>query len=189
MVRALILTLSGLLFIASARADLQLTPRIFRYELDGVKFKQLAFSDGGGKEITYAPPRGWDYSGSPDQLTLHPPDKLQAEATISKVSLPKLASFDDETLKKLVGEALASMPAGSTNVQLVSQEKNPLKIESKETFLVTLTYNLHGEIYSRSILFLNRGKEQIRFQLACRQTDFQELQKAFLGSQYSWQNL
>jgi hypothetical protein len=43
--------------------------------------------------------------------------------------------------------------------------------------------------YSRSTLFLNRGNEQIRFQLVFHQADFKELQKAFLGSQYSWQNL
>jgi hypothetical protein len=189
MVRSLIPALASLLLVAAARADLQLTPRTSQYEGDGVKFKQLAFSDGGAKEITYAPPCGWDYSGSANQLTLHPPNKSQAEATISKVSLPKLASFDDETLKKLVEEALASVPRGSTGVQLILQEKNPLMIERKETFLVVLTYNLYGQSYSRSILFLNRDKEQIRFQLACRQTDFKELQKAFLGSQYSWQNL
>jgi hypothetical protein len=189
MVRSLVLTFISLILVAAARADLQLTPRSSQYELDGVKFKQLAFSDGGVKEITYAPPRGWDYSGSDNQLTLHPPNKSQAEATISKVSLAQPASFDDKTVKKLADEAIASVPHGSTNVQLISQEKDPLMIERKETFLVILAYTLYGENYSRSILFLNRGKEQIRFHLACRQTDFKELQKAFLGSQYSWQNL
>jgi hypothetical protein len=133
MVRSLIPALASLLLVAAARADLQLTPRTSQYEGDGVKFKQLAFSDG-AKEITYSPPREWDYSGSANQLTLHPPNKSQAEATISKVSLPKLASFDDETLKKLVEEALASVPRGSTDAQLVLQEKNPLMIERKETF-------------------------------------------------------
>ena len=84
---------------------------------------------------------------------------------------------------------MASVPDGTTNIQLVSQEKNPLMIERKETLLVILSYNLYGGAYNRSILFLNRGKEQIRFQLTSRQVDFKELQKAFLGSQYSWQNL
>jgi hypothetical protein len=36
---------------------------------------------------------------------------------------------------------------------------------------------------------MNREKEQIRFQLVCPEADFKELHKAFLGSQYSWQNL
>ena len=92
-------------------------------------------------------------------------------------------------MRNLVDEALASVPTGSTHAQLISHEKNPLMIERKETLLLTLTYNFYGQSYSRSILFLNRRKEQIRFQLACRGADFKELQKAFLGSQYSWQNL
>ena len=64
MVRSLIPALASLLLVAGACADLQLTPRISEYEGDGVKFKHLAFSDGGAKEITYSPPQGWDYSWS-----------------------------------------------------------------------------------------------------------------------------
>jgi len=62
-------------------------------------------------------------------------------------------------------------------------------IERKETLLVTLSYNLHGAACNRSILFLNRGREQIQFQLSCRRADFRELQAAFFDSQHSWQNL
>ena len=188
MVRPLILALAGSLLIAPARAELDLTPTLSEYELDGVKFKQLTFSDG-SKTVTYSPPRGWDYSGSAAQLTLRPPGKSQAEAKITKVALSQPASFDEETVKKLVQKAIASVPPGSTDIQLVSQEKNPLKIERKETFLVTLSYSFYGNAYQRSILLLNRGTEQIQFQLDCRQVDFRELQTAFLGSQHSWQNL
>ena len=188
MVRPLILALAGSLLIAPARAELDLTPKLSEYELDGVKFKQLAFSDG-SKIVTYAPPRGWDYSGSATQLTLRPSGKSQAEATIKKVALSQPASFDQGTVKKLVQEVIASVPPGSTDIQLISQEKNPLIIERKETFLVTLSYNLHGAAYNRSILFLNRGREQIQFQVSCRRADFRALQAAFLDSQHSWQNL
>jgi hypothetical protein len=188
MVRSLIYAIIAVLLIVSARAELQLTPSVVQYELDGVKLKQLAFSDG-AKQVTYQAPRGWEYSGSAAQLTLRPPNKPQAEATITKIPLPQPGSFDDESLKKLVTEAVASVPKGSENVTVVSQEKNPLLMNRKETFLITLAYDFYGASYSRSILFLNRGNEQIRFQLVCRQADFKELQKAFLGSQYSWRNL
>jgi hypothetical protein len=188
MVRALILALVGGLSIASARADLDLTPKLSEYELDGAKFKQLAFSDG-NNTVTYAPPRGWNYSGSVAQLVLQPPNKSQAEAKITKVMLSEPASFDEKTINKLVEEAIGSAPRGSTDIQLVSQERNPLIIERKETLLIVLSYNFYGGAFSRSILFLNRANEQIRFQLTSSQADFKELQKAFLGSQYSWQNL
>ena len=188
MVRSLIHAAFAALLIASARGELQLTPSVVQYELDGVKLKQLAFPDG-EKQVTYQSPRGWDYSGSIDRLTLRPPNKPQAEAVIYKISLQQPGSFDDATVKKLVDETIASLPKSSTNIQMVSQEKNPLLIQRKETLLITFTYNLYGVNYSRSILFLNRGNEQIRFQLVCREADFKELQKAFMGSQYSWQNL
>lgn len=179
----------GLLFVVSARADLQFTPRTAEYNLDGIKFEQLVFSDGRGRDITYSPPRGWDYTASATQLTLRPPNKLHADAAIFKVPLSEPASFDDATAKKLISEALSSVPSGSTDVQLASQEKNPVMIDGKGTFLITLTYVFSGENCSRSVLFLNRAHDQVRFQLTCRQVDFDELQRAFLGSQFSWQNL
>jgi hypothetical protein len=187
--RSIILLGVLLILSTSARGELLFTPKLSEYQLDGVKSKQLVFSDGKGKDITYAPPNGWEYSGSPIKLTLRPPNKPQAEGIISKVTLAQPVSFDEETMKRLTEEALAAVPKGSTNITLVSQEKNPLFIERKETFLLTISYTFYGENYQRSIMFLNRGNEQLRFQFVSRAADFKELQRAFLGSQFSWQNL
>src|ERR1700694_5356370 len=189
MVPFLTLILIGALFVASARADLQLTPKASESWVDGAKIKFLAFSDGSGKEVTYGPPAGWEYSGSTAKLTLHPPGKPQAEGTIARIDLSRPAIFDQETMKKLTAEALASVPGGSTNVTLVSQEKNPFLIARKETFLVIVSYTFYGEDYQRSMMFLNRGNEQMRFQFVSRTIDFKNLQAAFQGSQCTWQNL
>ena len=97
--------------------------------------------------------------------------------------------FDEKSRKKLTEEALGGVPSGSTNVTLVSQEMNPVKIGGKETFLVIVSYVFYGEQYARSMMFLNRGSEQIRFQLASRAADFEDLQRAFLASHFSWNNL
>lgn len=189
MVRPLIFALGASLLIANvAKGQLVLTPTTDEFVLDGAKLKQLAFSDG-GKKVTYQSPRGWDYSGTAAQLTLYPPNKPQAEATITRVPQLNPSQFDDETLKKLVAEAIALAPKGSTNVVVASQEEAPLRIWSRETFLLVLSYSLLGGNYNRSILFINRDAEQIRCQLTCRSADFKDLQKAFLGSQYSWRNL
>ena len=187
--RSLILTFVALACAASARADLQFVPKVVDYELEGMKFKQLAFSDGTSKQITYAPPAGWEYSGNATKFTLYPSKQPQAQGTIFKVSLSQPAVFGEETIKKLTEEALASVPQGSTNVTVVSQEKNPLFIGGKETFLVTISYNLNRGDYERSTMFLNRGNEQIRFQFLSPAADFKDLQRAFLGSQCTWQNL
>ena len=53
--------------------------------------------------------------------------------------------FDEESRRKLTEEALGGVPDGSTNVTLVSQEMNPVKIGGKETFLVIVSYIFYGE--------------------------------------------
>jgi hypothetical protein len=182
------LVLSAALCVASARAELLLTPTVLEVEKEGGKSRHFAFSDG-AQTVTYQPPRGWDYSGSATQLTLRPPNKTQAQATISRVPLLQPGTFDEESLKKLVSEAIALVPPGSEGISVLSQEKNLLKIQSKETFLITLSYTFYGQKFGRSILLLNRGNEQIRLQLTCRDTDFKDLHRAFLASQGTWQNL
>jgi hypothetical protein len=187
--RAVALILCSVLGLASVNADLQFTPKVADYDLDGLTLKQLVFSDGTGKKITYSPPIGWSYSGSATKFTLRPLRVPQAEGNITRINLPQPGVFDAESMKKLTEEALASVPHGSSEVTLISQEKNPLIIEKKETFLVTLSYTFYGEKFGNSILFLNRGNEQVRFQLVSRLSDFKDLQREFQGSQYSWQNL
>jgi hypothetical protein len=188
MVRAVGLVLSAALCVASAHAELLLTPKLVEYKADGATFKRLEFSDD-GKRVTYESPRDWDYSGNSTQLTLRPPNKAQADATITRVPLSQPGSFDQESLQKLVSDSVALVPKGSENISVVSQDKNSVMIQSKETFLITLSYTFYGQKYGRSILFLNRGNEQMRFQLTCRQADFEELHRAFLRSQHSWHNL
>ena len=173
---------------STVQAELKLTPTISEYELDGVKLQQLAFSDD-GRTVTYQPPRGWSYSGDATQLRLHPKDKSQAEATITRIPRPRALALDEEGIKTLVAEALATIPQGSESVSVLSQEKNPIMIQRTETFLVTLRYTIYGQHYARSILFLYRGNEQIRAQLTCSEPDFSALQRAFFASHYTWQNL
>jgi len=187
MVRSLIFACC-LFLSASAQAELQLVPSVDEFVLDGARLTQLAFRDG-DRKVTYQSPHGWKYSGTASQLTMYPPNKTQAEATIATISRPDQSQFDDETLKKMVAEVVALVPKDSTDVVVASQEKAPLRIGKRETFLVVISYRLLGNNYDHSILFINRGLEQLRCQLTCQSSDFKELQKAFLGSQYSWQNL
>jgi hypothetical protein len=188
MERVLSLALGGWLFIASARADLQLTPKLVDYELDGAKLQQLVFRDG-EKQITYTPPTGWQYLSSNNNLFVLHPRGARGEATIARISLARPESFDDETIKRLSDEVLVSVPGDAKNVGIVSQQKNVVMIERKETLLIIIKYEFYGEPQERSVLFVNRKDEQLRFQLTCPESNFAQLQKVFLASHFSWQNL
>ena len=187
--RSLTVLFLSLILLVGARAELNLSPKLADFDGEGMTFHHLVFSDGSGSEITYRPPDGWQYSGSATKLTLHPPNKAQAEGTITTVPLSHPGAFDEETMGQLVKQALAEVPQAGTDLTLVSQEKNPVKIGGKETFLVVISYMFYGERFERSSMFMNRDSEQIRFQFVSRAADFNDLQRAFLGSQCTWYNL
>jgi hypothetical protein len=174
--------------VGSARADLKLMPTRDNYDLDGAQLERLIFRDGEQK-IMYTPPRGWQYVGSDDRLILHPDGAGLADAQIRVMKLSAPSGFDDESIGRLAEEAFATVPADARNISIVSQEKNPLLIERKETFLLVIKYDLNRESYLRSIMFINRKNEQLRFQLTAPQRTFAPLQQAFRASHYSWQNL
>jgi hypothetical protein len=180
---AALLSLAGL-----AQADLNFTPRVEEYDLEGVKLKQLTFADG-ERRVIYTPPKKWEYSGSESRLVLHPTTESAAEAVITVSKTQRQEVFDEATTKRLCDEVLASVPGGSINATLVSQQMNPLLIERKDTFLVVINYDYYSQPYTRSVMFLNRQNEQVRFQLTCYRNVFRDLQKAFQNSHYSWQNL
>lgn len=177
-----------LICLSCARAELLLVPEVTEQDLDGAKIRLLAFADD-GKKVTYQPPLGWDYSGNATQLTLSPHDKVQANATVRKIPLQQPGAFGAEDIKKLVEAAPTFVPGGSERVSVVAQESNPLLINRKETFELVLDYVYYGQEFRSSILFLNRGNEQMRFQLTCRASDFPELQRTFQQSLYSWHDL
>jgi hypothetical protein len=188
MVPAVRFTFVVLFLASSARADLQLTPKLEEYDLDGVKLKHLVFSDE-GKQVTYTPPRGWQYSGTADHLVLHPESGSAVEAVISRVKLPQAEVFTDAAMQRLSEEVVSSVESAASHVTVVSQQKNPLLLENKETFLVIISYDSYSGPYLRSVLFLNRKGEQLRFQLTAPQWNFSQAQKEFFSSNFSWQNL
>jgi hypothetical protein len=188
MVRPLITFIGVVVFTSFAQGELQFIPTSREYEVEGVKGTLLAFHDKNGPEITYQQPAGWQYSAKAAKLVLRPPN-TQAEAVIEKLPLSQPASFDEEAIKNLVREVLAMAPKGASDVNVEGQQISPLRISAKETFLVTISYQFFGERYKRSVIFLNRDKDQIRFQLIARAADFPKLQEAFFGSLCTWHNL
>lgn len=179
----------ALFLAATGRADLSFVPRESSYEVEGIKLSQLAFTDGSANEITYQQPPGWSFSGTSAKLTLRPPHVSQAEGTISKISSSHPVAFDEAGLKQMIKGAFAAVPEGSTDVKVVSQEQNLVKIGGKETFQVIVSYILYGIRYERSMMFMNRGNDQIIFQFVSPAANFKALQQAFLASQFNWQNL
>lgn len=182
----LLLLLASVLGAISVQAGIDFTPTTSERELEGMKFKQLNFKDN-GRRVTYEQPRGWNYSGGGASIKFTPPELPQAQAEIDQTPLQAPQNLDEETMKALKAQVLASVPKESQNVVLVAEEKNPFRINQKETYSVTVSYAAFGQEFQRSVLFLNLEDAQLRFRVTARKSDFEKVQKAFRGSLFSMQ--
>src|SRR4051812_28862038 len=110
---------------ATAHAIIDFTPIVGERSLEGIKFKQLNFSRDGHR-ITYEQPDGWSYSGGGPSIKFVPPNVTQAQADISQLHLQSPQAYDEATLKQLKQQVLNLLPPGSDEVNVVSEQPNPI---------------------------------------------------------------
>jgi len=182
---------SAIVFIAlatavTAKAGIDFTPGIGERVLEGVKFTELYFHEN-GRQISYEQPRGWSYTGDSSRIRFIPPNVPQAFGEMAQVPLAAPQNFDEPTMKLLQERVLQSVPPDSRDVTVVAAGKNPLMINQHETFEVTVAYQLYGEEYRRSMLFMNLADTQLTFSFVSRKPDFDKLHQTFRGSLCSLQ--
>ena len=185
---------SALLFFAilgvtELRAALNLSPTREDFDLDGVKLWRIAFENGTNQKATYQPPAGWQYSGNSNELELQPPGRSQARVAITKIEPGRAVSFAEGDREKLKQKATEALPEGSLEIKVKEPQLNVLQISGKDTCLVEVIYSSFGEKFRRYFLLLNLSEGQLRFQLTCRERDYDELVQAFQKSLYTWQHL
>lgn len=190
MVRTIISTaVLALLGVASARAQLDLTPKESFYEVEGIRCANVAFRNGPGK-VTYTPPGNWTLSGGGSKLALTPLDKAQAGATIEIVPTPVPLPEATEANVKAYSEMAATLvPQGASKIELVEALVCPMRISGKAMIEMTLAYSFYGQPFRMNVLIMPRGQEQLRFQFSSRTADFKTLQKDFRSSLFTMQGL
>jgi hypothetical protein len=73
--------------------------------------------------------------------------------------------------------------------KLLKEEQNPVVLENKLSYAVTVSYQVLGETFVRSTIFINLSDTQLRFTINSRQSDFERLQQNFRRSMFSWQRV
>ena len=169
------------------RADLDLTPGTTARQLDGVNIPELLFSDGSQK-VSYESPPGWSYSAvSSREIRFQPPEVAQAETTIEIIPMAEEYQFDERMIKKLKEDLVRSLPKSSTQIQIVSEVTNTLLINGHKTYELTIGYQNYGQEYRISVLFANLGRQQLRFRVLARASDFDQVHRDFTASLCSLQ--
>jgi hypothetical protein len=169
----------------SAKAGIDLTPTVSEYTAEGAKFQQLAFVHGKQK-IEYELPLGWSFESRPTQLRIKPPKKMLAEAVINATPLIKAQPLDQSAAEALKQQFIASLPPGSQFVTVERELQNVVALGYSNGVDVTVSYQVMGEKFLRSALFVNLPDTQLTFQFTARKDDFERLQRDFRMSVGSW---
>jgi hypothetical protein len=171
--------------VLSANAGIDFTPAVSEYVAEGVKFQQLTFQYN-KQRIEYEPPLGWSFEGSPVELHLKSPKKMFAEAVINAAPLIKSQPLDQSTVEALKQHFIASLPPGSQFVKIERELQNVAALGYNDGVDVTVSYQVMGEKFLRSVLLVNLPDTQLTFQFTARKDDFEPLQREFRMSVGSW---
>lgn len=172
---------------ALLRADLDLTPNTTARKLDGATVPELIFSDG-PQNVSYESPKGWSYSAvSSRDIRFQPPQATQAGTSIEMVPMAQEYPLDQELITKVKEDFIRSLPKSSTQVEVTSEVSDPLMINGHKTYEITVSYQNYGQRYRTSILYANIGRQQLRFRVFARASDFDQIHRDFTSSLCSLQ--
>ena len=169
-----LLLLVGLSSTPLLLADLDLIPATTVRKLDGVNIPQVLFSDGSQK-VSYESPLGWSSSAvSSREIRFQPSQVSQAETTIESIPMADEYQFDERLIKRLKEDLVRRLPKSSTQIQIVSEVNDALLINGHNTYKVTIGYQNYGQMYRTSVLFVNCGRQQLRFRVFAPASGFDQ---------------
>jgi len=182
--------ITAFLFLALAsiaRADLDFTPTVTRYFNEGAEYSNVKFKND-KKTVLITLPRLWECRGNASKLQLLPPDQKFAEGTLEAVPTKSPLRFDEATIKTLEQQALATLPPGSQGAAIVSQQENPVILEQNLSYEFVATYQLLGETFQRSLIYVSCPDTTLVFRFTAPKKAFDVLNRSFRQSLYSWQS-
>jgi hypothetical protein len=171
---------------ATSRADIDFTPTVSRYFNEGAEYANVTFKDD-QRKVSLTLPRLWSCRGDASRLQLTPPDQSFAEGTLQAVPTKGAAPFNEANLKALEQQVFNTLPPGSHGVTLVSQQQNPVILNQNLSYEFVVSYQTLGKTFQRSVIFVSCPEQQLVFRFSAPKTEFDNLNRSFRQSIYSWQ--
>src|SRR5580704_7843317 len=115
MVRPIVIMVALVALAGRARGEVDFTPKESFYLAETTRVPNVAFHNG-ADPITYSPPFGWTLSGGGKKITLIPPGKVQADATMQTEPAKDLLPATAENLKAYGDLAVSRLPREALKV-------------------------------------------------------------------------
>ncbi|MFZ1220304.1 MAG: hypothetical protein WAO00_13495 [Chthoniobacterales bacterium] len=181
-----ILSLVAASFAATVRGEIDFTPTVNRYMSEGAEYANASFKDG-KRSVSIAVPRTWACRGDASRLQFTPPEPSLAEGTIQSLPAKGLIRFDEPTVQAFGQQVVSTVPSGSQGVTVVSQLENPVIIDGNLSYEFVVSFQTLGKTFLRSVVLVACPDQQLIFRFTAPKADFDNLNRSFRQSIYSWQ--
>jgi hypothetical protein len=172
--------------ISTAQATIDFTPTVNRYQSEGAEYSSVSFKDD-KRSVSIVLPRQWSCRGDSSRLQVTPPNQNLAEGVLQSVPTKGVLRFDEATVKTLEQQVLATLPAGTQGATVVSRQENTIMLNQNVSYEFVVSYQTLGQIFYRSVIFVNCPDQQLVFRFSAPKAVFDNLNRAFHQSLYSWQ--
>ncbi len=185
-----LLALGGVLCFARSCLAFDFTLSTLKVEEDGFTHDQSYFSRDPRTNIGIRVPPLWLATGTPAALTLTLPAVTGSTLRLEPSAQTPATAFDDKGLDTYRKAVLAEIPPGAINIRLSGEKTNPLPIFHWTDHEFTMEYSLYGQLYTRSVLFVNLdARQQIRLSSIAPKTAFDQVHEAGFSLLQSWQDM
>ncbi len=167
-------TLFYILSIASAWAQIDLTPSEMTQEIDGSVLRTVAFSDG-ERKITISPDPMWKITpGSRSRAAfqhVEKPGDVTAYVEVRETGFPK-------SMETLISGFLASLPGGVAPIGEIEAVEGWVMMGAP-TWILSADYLSQGQTQSKRSFYLTYEEQQWIFSLVCEPALMDEMWKSF----------
>lgn len=171
---------------AQAKAEIDFTPTLNRYYSEGAEYLSVSFKED-KQTISMGVPRLWSCRGDASRLQFMPPDESFAEGIVQAVPAKGAQPFDEATVKVLEAQVISTLPPGNQGATVISRLENPVILYQNLSYEFVVSYQTLGQLFQRSVIFVNCPDKQLVFRFSAPKPVFENLNKAFRRSIYSWQ--
>lgn len=165
----------------SPATSVDLTPTPTKRTVEGASLESVYFRAGSAR-IEYMPP--WPLLGQPDRAQLSVP-VAGAQADIRRVVTTSPLEFGNDTA--VTEFLLKQLPKDAESIEVAPLQRNPLRINGKDSAELLASYVSFGRRLQFSTLISQRapGSEIYLFQVSSAPGDFKKIHRVFQSSLYT----
>ena len=154
---------------------------------DGFSHQHSYFQGEAGNKTSIDLPYDWASVSDEQSISVSPRNLSNCEIRVSKSPLTPQTAFNESTLDIYRNSVKSLIPRDAVNLRIIEEKPSPLPVFNWKDYEFVASYNLYGELFKRSMIFISLNpKEQILVSAVSPDISYEFVHKTALELMFSW---